>query len=373
MYEVRNGVRGSYAINGDTVQDLVGELRDLADQLSMNADDLEFDQDKLNEDIPTDPDKQRELIGILSRINAMTGRILEYDKQYDYNSEKDKMTKAFLNDDLNKIQKACEELAKFNKESVSEDGCSNKEDQVTEDNAGNAGEDLVKELQEALLKNGELEKDNLSLQEKLSVCNAKETKLNEELSKYKKASAGLSQTSKNVKNLEEKLDKVTKELEYKDKLIESKNSRLEKIISSRKELTKQLQESEAKISGLNHQVVVLTEKSETANEKLAKVTDIAKKYQTALKESKERYLDAKCEANGLSKEAVRAKLNESYSHKDVDSICNKLAEQKANMSKLPFHINENMKLNFKASEKEYIKGAAGLPDDEISGYLSNLF
>jgi len=313
MYEVRNGVRGSYAINGDTVQDLVGELRDLADQLSMNADDLEFDQDSLNED------------------------------------------------------------AKFNKESVSEDGCSNKEDQVTEDNAGNAGEDLVKELQEALLKNGELEKDNLSLQEKLSVCNAKENKLNEELSKYKKASAGLSQTSKNVKNLEEKLDKVTKELEYKDKLIESKNSRLEKIISSRKELTKQLQESEAKISGLNHRVVVLTEKSETANEKLAKVTDIAKKYQTALKESKERYLDAKCEANGLSKEAVRAKLNESYSHKDVDSICNKLAEQKANMSKLPFHINENMKLNFKASEKEYIKGAAGLPDDEISGYLSNLF
>lgn len=368
MYEVRNAVRGSYAVNGDTVQDLVGELRDLADQLSMNADDLEFDQDSLNEDIPTDHDEQRELMGILSRINAMTGRILEYDKQYDYNSEKDKMTKAFLNNDLDQIQKACQSLAKFNKESVSEDGCSDKEDQVIEEDAGNTREDLMKELQEALLKNGELEKDNLSLQEKLSVCSAKETKLNEELTKYKKVSANLSDTAKKVKSLEESVEKLNSDLDYKDRLIESKNERLNSLIAFKKENISKLTESDNKISDLENQIEVLKESVEKSNKKLSDMTTLTKKYQRALKESKERYIAAKADACGLSVDNIKAQLNESYSYKDIDSICNELVEQKLNMSKLPFRLNENVQFNVKSSQNEYIKGNR-LADDEVSDYL----
>ena len=368
MYEVRNAVRGSYAVNGDTVQDLVGELRDLADQLSMNADDLEFEQDSLNEDIPTDRDKQRELMGILSRINAMTGRILEYDKQYDYNSEKDKMTKAFLNNDLDQIQKACQSLAKFNKESVSEDGCSDKEDQVIEENAGNTREDLMKELQEALLKNGELEKDNLSLQEKLSVCSAKETKLNEELTKYKKVSANLSDTAKKVKSLEESVEKLNSDLDYKDRLIESKNERLNSLITFKKENITKLTESDNKISDLENQIKVLKESVEKSNKKLSDMTTLTKKYQRALKESKERYIAVKADACGLSVDNIKAQLNESYSYKDIDSICNELVEQKLNMSKLPFRLNENVQFNVKSSQNEYIKGNR-LADDEVSDYL----
>ena len=368
MYEVRNAVRGSYAVNGDTVQDLVGELRDLADQLSMNADDLEFEQDSLNEDIPTDRDKQRELMGILSRINAMTGRILEYDKQYDYNSEKDKMTKAFLNNDLDQIQKACQSLAKFNKESVSEDGCSDKEDQVVKEDAGNTREDLMKELQEALLKNGELEKDNLSLQEKLSVCSAKETKLNEELIKYKKVSANLSNTAKKVKSLEESVEKLNSDLDYKDRLIESKNERLNSLITFKKENISKLTESDNKISDLENQIKVLKESVEKSNKKLSDMTTLTKKYQRALKESKERYIAVKADACGLSVDNIKAQLNESYSYKDIDSICNELVEQKLNMSKLPFRLNENVQFNVKSSQNEYIKGNR-LADDEVSDYL----
>ena len=371
MYEVRNAVRGSYAVNGDTVQDLVGELRDLADQLSMNADDLEFEQDSLNEDIPTDHDKQRELMGILSRINAMTGRILEYDKQYDYNSEKDKMTKAFLNDDLNKIQKACEELAKFNKESVSEDGCSDKEDQVVEEDAGNTREDLMKELQEALSRNGELEKDNLSLQEKLSVCSAKEIKLNEELKRYKQASSSLSSTSKKVKDLEEELEKANKKLDYKDKLIESKNERLSNLISFKKDNILKLTESDSKISDLENQIKVLKESVEKSDKKLSDMTILAKKYQRALKESKQRYLNVKADACGLSVDSVKAQLSESYNYKEIDSVCDKLVEEKLNMSKLPFRLNENTQFKVKSSQNEYIKGSKN-SDDEVSDYLLSM-
>lgn len=311
MYEVRNAVRGSYAVNGDTVQDLVGELRDLADQLSMNADDLEFDQDSLNED------------------------------------------------------------AKFNKESVSEDGCSDKEDQVVEEDAGNTREDLMKELQEALSRNGELEKDNLSLQEKLSVCSAKEIKLNEELKRYKQASSSLSSTSKKVKDLEEELEKANKKLDYKDKLIESKNERLSNLISFKKENISKLTESDSKISDLENQIKVLKESVGKSDKKLSDMTTLVKKYQRALKESKERYISVKADACGLSVDSVKAQLSESYNYKEVDSVCDKLVEEKLNMSKLPFRLNENTQFKVKSSQNEYIKGFKN-SDDEVSDYLLSM-
>ena len=311
MYEVRNAVRGSYAVNGDTVQDLVGELRDLADQLSMNADDLEFDQDSLNE------------------------------------------------------------TAKFNKESVSEDGCSDKEDQVVEEDAGGTGEDLMKELQEALSRNGELEKDNLSLQEKLSVCSAKEIKLNEELKRYKQASSSLSSTSKKVKDLEEELEKANKKLDYKDKLIESKNERLSNLISFKKDNILKLTESDSKISDLENQIKVLKESVEKSDKKLSDMTTLAKKYQRALKESKQRYLNVKADACGLSVDSVKAQLSESYNYKEIDSVCDKLVEEKLNMSKLPFRLNENTQFKVKSSQNEYIKGSKN-SDDEVSDYLLSM-
>ena len=49
MYEVRNAVRGSYAVNGDTVEDLVQELRDRIAQLEEATDDIEFESHAITE------------------------------------------------------------------------------------------------------------------------------------------------------------------------------------------------------------------------------------------------------------------------------------------------------------------------------------
>ena len=399
MYEVRNAVRGSYAVNGDTVQDLVGELRDLADQLAMNADDLEFDQDSLNEDISIvkhgDEDNAEDYHAARWYIGGRNNFELSTDDLGDENSTRytaSRWSHTYKNiqemeDDIKNLQSMIQlvkdleaknfknsELteskdAKFNiKESVSEDGCSDKEDQVVEEDAGNTREDLMKELQEALLKNGELEKDNLSLQEKLSVCSAKETKLNEELTKYKKVSANLSDTAKKVKSLEESVEKLNSDLDYKDRLIESKNERLNSLITFKKENITKLTESDNKISDLENQIKVLKESVEKSNKKLSDMTTLTKKYQRALKESKERYIAVKADACGLSVDNIKAQLNESYSYKDIDSICNELVEQKLNMSKLPFRLNENVQFNVKSSQNEYIKGNR-LADDEVSDYL----
>lgn len=307
MYEVRNCRRGSYDDFGDSLSGLISRVDRLSDELSDVAGYFERNEDRLNEE----------------------------------------------------------------NESVSEDGCSNKEDQVVEEDAGNAGEDLMKELQSALSRNGELEKDNLSLQEKLSVCNAKEIKLNEELSKYKKVSSNLSDTAKKVKSLEEEVDKLNGQLDYKDKLIESKNARLDKLVAFKKENIDKLTESDAKISDLENQVKVLTESISNSDKKLSDATTLIKKYQRALKESKDRYVEAKADACGLSVDSIKAQLKESYNYKDIDSVCEELVEHKVNMSKLPFRLNEDTQFKVKPSKNEYIRGNK-LSDDDVSDYLLSM-
>ena len=308
MYEVRNCRRGSYDDFGDSLSGLISRIDRLSDELSDAAGYFERNEDRLNE----------------------------------------------------------------KNESVSEDGCSNKEDQVVEEDAGNAGEDLMKELQNALSRNGELEKDNLSLQEKLSVCNAKEIRLNEELSKYKKVSSNLSDTAKKVKSLEEEVDKLNGQLDYKDKLIESKNARLDKLVAFKKENIDKLTESDAKISDLENQVKVLTESASNSDKKLSDATALIKKYQRALKESKDRYVEAKADACGLSVDSIKAQLKESYNYKDIDSVCEALVEHKANMSKLPFRLNEDTQFKVKPSKNEYIRGNNKLSDDDVSDYLLSM-
>lgn len=57
MYEVRNAVRGSYAVNGDTVEDLVQELRDCIAQLEEATDNIEFESHAITEKL-VEPSKE---------------------------------------------------------------------------------------------------------------------------------------------------------------------------------------------------------------------------------------------------------------------------------------------------------------------------
>ena len=362
IYEIRNARRGSYGIRGTEVSDLVAKLNSIADDLSVAADDFEYHEDELTEGMPKSINAQRALMGRLMRINQLSDEILAYDKEYDFNEEEDQLVIDNINATLDKIRDLAARL-----NIPVDEGCDHKE--VSED-VGNT--ELVNQLQEALTNSAKLEKDNLSLQEKLSVCNAKEVKLEEEVAKYKKATTNLSESTKKVNSLKEELDLLKKDLKSKDKLIESKNnviksykSRLSSAVKANKD---KLDESVAKTTDLEAQVKKLTEQLEEKSKKLDKVTSIAKKYQSALKESKNSYIKAKAEAYGLDEESIRSQLKESYTLKDIDSVCEELSEYKRNMSKLPFRINENVKLNFKSSG-DYIKGSDFYDDDNVSKTL----
>ena len=361
MYEVRNAVRGSYGIRGKNVEDLVAKLNDLSDQLAMKAEEFEEDEDRLNEGMPLDHKAQRELIGKLTRINELSGEILAYDKEYDFNDEEDQLAIDHINDTLDKLRDLAARL-----NIPTNEGCDDKE---VKENAGDAG--LVDQLQEALTKSAKLEKDNLSLQEQLSVCNAKEVKMEESLSKYKKAVASLSETSKENNKLKEDLNSLKTKLNSSDKDLKEKTKLLE---STRKELAKanskpKIDESlNTKINGLETKVTKLTEQLNESTKKLDKTTSIAKQYKAALAEAKKLYVTAKAEACGISESDIRSKLKESYSFKDIDSICDELVNEKASLSKLPFRVNESTRLGLR-TKGEYINGGTFLDDDVVSPSL----
>ena len=250
-------------------------------------------------------------------------------------------------------------------ESVSNNGCSNIEAQVINEDAVNDRDDLVKELQEALMKSKELEKDNLSLQEKLSVCNAKEKSLQEELKKYKTSTARLSDVAKDVKGLKE-------QLEQKDKVIKSSGTRIKNLLENKKETKTKLSETLSNIENLEKKIKSLNKslnESISSNKELtAKNDELVKKYRKVLHESKERYITAKAVAYGISENEVKSNLNESYSFKDIDSICEELSERKKNMSKLPFRITEDTRISLKTKKDPILRGIEN-DDDDVSDTL----
>ena len=124
-----------------------------------------------------------------------------------------------------------------------------KKDVLKENNiaANDVGANMLEDLQKSLLKQQEQETKILELQEKLSVCYAKETKYEEDIARYKQAILNLSESAKTSKSnataLQSKVDSLTEQLTKKDEDInkfrsinESINNRYRQILTNREKL-----------------------------------------------------------------------------------------------------------------------------------------
>jgi len=233
---------------------------------------------------------------------------------------------------------------------------------------------LVAELQEALLKVKELEDDNLSLQEKLSVCNAKENQLQEQLDKYKKATINLSESAKQVKSLNEDKEKLTEDLNKQSESASRNKARINSLIDTKKDLITQLTEAKANVEELNNQITSINEKLDENSKQLERSNQLVEKYRKNYATLKESYLEVKAANYGIDKSELKTNLKESYTLNDVDSLCEELAEKKSKLNKLPFVINENTNISFKKSSNEYImnESLANNSDDYVSDSLLQL-
>jgi uncharacterized protein YoxC len=282
-------------------------------------------------------------------------------------------------------------------------------DEVKEnDKADNDGLELVQELQEALKKNRELEKQVASLHEKLSVSYTKEADLRDTITKYKSSIVSLTESSKKSKVLESKISELTETVSSREETIKKQQATIERLNENRrtmsnksKSLNESLASKDSKISSLERQVHSLNESIKTINaqnnktketltenieelkkdsaikhseytRKLTQANKLVERYKKFANESVSRYITSQANRLGVSDSEIKNKLSEGFSFDDIDKVCEELQDYKINISKLPFDISKTKNVRMKVTESvEPIKPANRF-SDEIDDQLRSL-
>lgn len=261
----------------------------------------------------------------------------------------------------------------------------NKEESFAVDN----NEAMVEELQNTLKQKQELENQIAKLQEELSVCHAKESKLNEEIGRHKTTIIKLTENMTKVRalkskidvlnnekvSLQEKLEKKSKELvktkvdiskkqKSLDESYEAKKEKVNKLLETLRKDNQELKSTnkdlETKFNALNESVDDLKKdyelRTSDLTDKVEKSNKLVEKYNRIAKKAVDKYISEKATHIGVSTNEIVNRLPESYNFDDIDSICEELRSYKLNISRLPFStLNEGKGLKLKAtSEKDPI-------------------
>lgn len=243
--------------------------------------------------------------------------------------------------------------------------------------ANDAGAEMIKQLQESLLAQQKLERQVTELQEKLSVCYAKEAKYGEDLNKYKSTVQNLSQQARSAKALQSKVESLETELKTKDttlteslkksnentlreiKLRDSKIKSLTETLSvkdteiknANSKLSKLSEEFKvkeenysSKINELNEQLSEqkknLTIKTTEYSNKLSSSNKLVEQYRKTAKLAVNKYVESQAVRLGIKSEEIFNKLPSNYSFNDIDRICEDLGSFKVKVSNLPFNVEQ---------------------------------
>lgn len=268
----------------------------------------------------------------------------------------------------------------------------------------NAEANVVKDLQESLLARQKLEKQVTELQEKLSVCYAKEAKYEEDLNKYKSAIQNLSSQAKNAKALQSKVGVLEEELKNKDLTIKQADTRYQRMLEKQKtELSKQasltesistqtqrLKEKEGIIRNLNEKLERVKQdaidKEDSLNESLAEVkknlaiktteytnklanaNKLVEQYRKTAKTAVNKYIESQAVRLGISSDEIKGKLPSNYSFDDIDLICENLSQFNLTVSNLPLSLQKG-KIKITESKEPLVKQNA---DDRVDDSLLRL-
>ena len=275
----------------------------------------------------------------------------------------------------------------------------NIEDEHEDEPVDNNEDSLVEEIQKLLKRNSRLEQKIITLNEKLSVCYAKESKYEEQIGTLKESVAKLSENSNRVKALNIRVGKLTEQLDKKDVKISEKNNRIQSLvekvnkgIDARKSLKEELENSLGSNTNLNKQLGLCKDEIQKLNESIAELkkdiqlcknsyskklersNQLVEKYKGITNSVVDRYIKTKSSQLGMSYTEVKNRLPESYSLEDIDKVCEDLRDYKLNMSKLPFStmkLNENVTMKAKPSKNELIPSIES-EDDVVDEQLISL-
>ena len=264
---------------------------------------------------------------------------------------------------------------------------SKESDNINESAAKDNGADLVKTLQESLLAKETAEAKITELQEKLSVCYAKEASMEEDLNKYKTAIRNLSEKASNVKILQSKLEALTEELSKKDNLIQEHLDKVKLYEEKEKAsldktntLNENLSNKETQLKRATQRVGILSEELDAAKArfesekqtlvesyeslkkdytikqseyttKLSNANKLVEQYRGTAKKAVDKYIDSKSVTLGIDPRDVKNKLPENYSFSDIDNLCEELSNYSLQINGLPFNLKSVRKVSITESKK----------------------
>jgi hypothetical protein len=275
--------------------------------------------------------------------------------------------------------------------------------------AGNTGDELVKNLQESLIENKRLQSQIVELQEKLSVSYTKEVAQERDITKLKLAVKKLSESANKGNAMSQQLQTLRTQLEEKvrengrqAKVIDRYKSRLNEALSTTQTMESnldnskgQVQELSGKVKSLNesvartnreHQKELSNKDSEISSlreeldiknaqysKKLKSCNTLIEKFKKTANEAVTRYINMRATTLGVSANEIKNRLSENFTFDEIDEVCESLRSYKRNMSKLPFNLNESLQSGSRVVVKE--DQAAHLvanPDDVVDKSLLSL-
>jgi hypothetical protein len=241
----------------------------------------------------------------------------------------------------------------------------------TEDSADDNGdEEVIESLKEMVRQKEALETEVSDLRKAKSVGEAKEKELQEKLQRYRTAFRSTSAEAAKVPELEAKVKELTEKLTQSQGTVKSLTEKVNKA----QQLKESIEGNKANERRLNEEVSRLTKKSETLeaklegqtkvyNEKLQERTNLAKSYKARFIETLTKYVESKANMLGVKPSEITSRLNESYTLKDVDAVCDEILSSATPFSRLPF--GGRMKTSARISESVSKRNSA-YEDDDLS-------
>jgi len=213
-----------------------------------------------------------------------------------------------------------------------------------EQSAEDAGdEEVIESLKEMIRQKEALETEVSDLRKAKSVGDAKEQELQEKLNRYRTAFRTTSAEAAKVPELQSKVKELTEKLAQSNNQIKT----LTEKVNHAQQLKESIEGNKANERRLTEEVSRLTKKSETLEAKLEgqtkqyttklqERTDLAKKYKARFIETLTKYVESKASMLGVAPSEITSRLNESYTLKDVDAVCDQILESTIPFGRLPF-------------------------------------
>lgn len=242
--------------------------------------------------------------------------------------------------------------------------------------------ELIKNLQEALSKNSELEGKIKELLEQAAVNDVKVSKLEEDLERSKSTVIRLTTIAKNSRELSKKVSTLEEELKQKSQVIDNltkENEEAKKVAET--ESTTKLTESmnslktdhEKEVNALKESY---DEKLNNSNKlieelqtKVAKSDKIKEGYKKLANSAVNKYIELKAKNMGVTADEIKGKLNNSYTLEDIDRVCESIQSYELNISKLPFNVDRKVQMKISSKEKTPISSDA---DDFVDDTLMSV-